>query len=150
MAKSRNWSNASAPCRLEWQPSRLLAGVLLMLGVLAAVAVLASEIPRLSAWPLALLAVGYGIWLACRELRRPRRNLVIATGDVRAMLDDVPVTGFDVQWRGPLTFLQWREAKGVRQRVQLWPDTLDAAGRRELRLAMIARRAAPATGSMAP
>lgn len=150
MGKSRNWSNASAPCRLEWGPSRLLVGALLTLGVLGAGSILASEAPRLAAWPLALVAVTYAIWLARCERRRPHRRLILATAEARATLDDVPVSDFAVQWRGPLAFLQWRDADGMRQRRQLWPDTLKAPARRELRLAMIARAAAPRAGSMAP
>ena len=150
MPTSRHWSNASAPCRLEWRPSRLLAGVLLALGVLGAAAIIASEIPRLAAWPSALVAVGYGVWLTRRELRRPSRSLIIPMADSQATLDGAAITDFQVQWRGPLAFLQWRDAQGRRQRMQCWPDTLSAPARRELRLAMAARSAAPAPGSVAP
>lgn len=150
MSKSRHWSTASAPCRLEWRPSRLLAGSLLTLGMLGAAAILGSEIPGLAAWPAALVTLGYGLWLGRRELRRPARGLIIPAGDGAAMLDGATMVDFDVQWRGPLAFLQWRDARGVRQRMQFWPDMLPATARRELRLAMINRTAAPAAGSMAP
>ena len=150
MPTSRHWSNASAPCRLEWRPSRLLAGVLLTLGALGAAAIIASEIPRLAAWPSALVALGYGVWLARRELRRPSRSLIIPMADSQATLDGAVITDFQVQWRGPLAFLQWRDAQGRRQRMQCWPDTLSAPARRELRLASRARPTAPSAGSMAP
>lgn len=146
MPKSRNCSHTSAPCRLEWRPSRLLAGWLLLLGMLAAASITASEVPRLAAWPSALMAFGYGVWLARRALRPPVRGLIIPPGDSPAMLDGVAMTDFDVQWRGPLAFLQWRDAQGLRQRLQFWPDTLPAHARRELRLAMIANLAAPPAG----
>jgi toxin CptA len=55
-----------------------------------------------------------------------------------------------VQWRGPLAFLWWRDGKGRRQRLQGWPDNLAAAARRELRLAMAARVPARSPRSVAP
>lgn len=150
MPKSRHWSTASAPCRLDWRPSWLLAGSLLALGLLAAAAILGSAIPAAAAWPSALLVSGYGGWLGRRELRRPVRGLVIADGAGAVIVDGVAVAGFSVQWRGPLAFVHWRDASGSRRRLQFGPDTLDLAARRELRLAMITRGAAPAAGSMAP
>lgn len=150
MPTSRAWLNTSAPCRLEWRPSRLLGGSLLSLGALAAVSILGSEIPALAAWPMAFAVLVYAIRLAGRERRRPVRGLTLPAGDGVVLLDDVPMTDLDVQWRGPLAFVQCRDMHGVRQRLQFWPDTLPASGRRELRLAMIARAAAPPARSMAP
>ena len=60
MPNSRHWSNASAPCRLEWRPSRLLAWGLRGLGVLGGVSLLACELPLILAVPAALLAVFEG------------------------------------------------------------------------------------------
>lgn len=150
MPKSRRSSTASAPCRLEWRPSWLLAGSLLALGLLAATGILGSAIPAAAAWPSAALVVGYGGWLGVRELRRPVRRLTIADGAGAVIVDGVAVAAFAVQWRGPLAFVHWRDASGPRRRLQFAPDTLDLPARRELRLAMIARAAARAAGSMAP
>ena len=150
MPKSRNWSPTSAPCHLEWRPSRLLAAALLMLGLLAAVAVLAAEVPSVVAWPGAVAVVGYGHRLARRELRRPSRSLAIPAGADAVLVDGAPAGDFAVCWRGPLAFVHWRDARGRRERIQFWPDTWSAALRRELRLAMIGRAAARAAGSMAP
>ena len=41
MRNSPRWWNGSVNCRLEWRPSRLWQALLILLGVLAAVAVLA-------------------------------------------------------------------------------------------------------------
>ncbi|HEY0662831.1 MAG TPA: hypothetical protein VGD21_16090 [Lysobacter sp.] len=150
MSKSRSWSNASAPCRLEWQASRLLAAMLLAIGLLSALAVMATELPWQLSMPIALTATGYGAWLARSELRRPTRCLVIPMNETAATIDDQPMTGLELQWRGPLAFLQWRDASGRRQRLQGWPDVLDAASRRELQLAMAARTPARSSRSMAP
>jgi len=150
MPKSRHWSIASAPCRLEWRPSRLLAVSLLMLGLLAAAALIGSEIPGPLAWPAGFVAFGHGLWLGRRELLWPTRSLLIPARDGAALLDGVVMADFDVQWRGPLAFVRWRDAQGRRQRMQFWPDTLPAHARRELRLALINHTPAPAAGSMAP
>ena len=150
MPKSRNWSPTSAPCHLEWRRSRLLVAALLMLGLLAAVAVLAAEVPAVVAWPAAVAVVGCGHRLAVRELRRPARTLVIPAGDSAVLVDGAPADDFTVRWRGPLAFAQWRDARGRRERIAFWPDACSTALRRELRLAMIGRTAARSAGSMAP
>lgn len=139
MAKSRSWSNASAPCRLEWRPSPRLAAMYLGLGWLAGVAALTSEMPAYGSIPLAVSAAGHGIWLAQRELRRPIRQLVIPASAVAATIDGQDVSHLQVHWRGSLAFLRWRGADGRRDALWGWPDNLDAAARRELRLAMAAR-----------
>jgi len=149
MAKSRHWSTASAPCRLEWRSSRILATALLTLGVLAAIAVLACELPRMVSLPTAASAVLYGAWLARRELRRPAVELVIPNSSA-ATIDGMPVSDLLLHWRGPLAFLQWCDAAGRRQRRQGWPDNLGPAARRELRLAMAARAPAHLPRSVAP
>ena len=150
MAKFKPWSNASAPCRLEWRPSRCLAAMLLVLGLLSAFAVIASEPPLYISIPLALFAVVHGIWLARRELRRPMHCLIIPLNETAATIDGVEMNEFQVQWRGPLAFLQWRDADGRRWRLHGWLDNLDAAARRELRLAMAARVPTRLPRSVAP
>lgn len=150
MAKSRHWSSASAPCRLEWKPSRVLALLLTLLGTLAAVSAVASELPASVSLPLAVLSMAYGIGLARRETLRPACSLVIPADDNAATVNGATVDDLQLQWRGPLAFLQWRDADGRRQRLQGWPDNLDARARRELRLAVAARVPAGSPRSMAP
>ena len=120
MPKSPHWSNTSAPFRLEWRPSRWVTGALLALAVLAPLAVLASEMPPAAAWPLAAIACVWGLVRARREWRRPP-----------CVLDWPPSEGTTGQWRGPLLFV-----RGPGIRLSWWPDTLDAATRRELRRVM--------------
>ena len=45
MSKSRRSSNASAPCRFDWAPSRWLTAALLALALLAPLSLLASDLP---------------------------------------------------------------------------------------------------------
>lgn len=150
MSKSRPWSTASAPCRLEWGASRSFAITLLALGGLAAVAVVASELAWWVSYPLAVVALLRAGVLAARELRRPVRSMVIPGQEGAATLDGEPLDGLVLQWRGPLAFLGWRDAEGRQCYLQGWPDNLDAAMRRELRLAMAGRIPARRSRSMAP
>ena len=147
---SRHWSTTSAPCRLELGPSRLLASALMALGVLAAGAVLLSEMPTGGSLPLAVIALGYGSWLARRELRGEVRRVVVPHSAAPATLDGIDVTALDVHWRGPLATLAWCDADGRRRRLHGWPDTLRRPARRELRLALAARGPAVAVASVAP
>ena len=149
MRNSRRWSNASAPCRLDWRPSRLLAGVLIALGMLGAVSVLMSALPASAAWLLAAASLIEGARLARRELASPPRTLLWPIGATPS-LDREPMHDPQLHWRGPLAFLAWRDGSGRRRRLVWWPDTLDAAGRRELRLAAMGTPAVAADRSMAP
>jgi len=120
-----------------------------MLGMLAAFAVLACELPWLVSLPIAASALVSGVRLARRELQRPTLELVIPNGNA-ATIDGMLVNDLQVHWRGSLAFLQWRDAAGRRQRRQGWPDDLDPAARRELRLATATRTPAHSPRSVAP
>jgi len=92
----------------------------------------------------------YGEWLARRESRRILPEIVIPPGDSGATADGSPMHDLQVQWRGPLAFLHWRDPAGGQRHLQGWPDNLAAAERRELRLAMAARAPAHSPRSVAP
>ena len=128
MPDSTHWSSASDPCRLEWRPSRWVTGALWGLALLAPLAVLASEMPRIGAVPLAGAAAGWGAATAVREARKPRRELSWAAGHGVPELDGRPLEGAVLEWRGPLAFLRWRGG-----RLSWWPDTLPREKRREIR-----------------
>ncbi|CAN5709913.1 hypothetical protein BH23PSE2_BH23PSE2_09740 [soil metagenome] len=117
---------------------------------LAMLSVLASEIPRAGAWPLALATLAYGAALARREWRRPQIELAFSGDKSPILVDGEPVAEVLLRWRGPLAFLRWRDSNGRRHRLVWWPDTLPAATRRELRLAAPDREAARGRPSMAP
>ena len=101
------------------------------------------------AWLLALTAMGWGLWIARREWRRPARRLLVPTGEAPASVNGEPVEDLDVRWQGPLVIVAWRRA-GRRHELLFWPDTLPAAQRRELRLAMSTRRVPASTLQVAP
>jgi toxin CptA len=142
-------SNACGPCRLDWRPSRWLIGALLVVGVWAAWSILASEMPRGVAVPLAALALLRGFWLARCEAGRPVRTLVWAANQP-PRLDGVLLPDVFLEWRGALAFLRWRDANGRIQRLAWWPDTLPADARRELKLADAGAGNARSHASMAP
>lgn len=149
MSKSRRSSNASAPCRLDWAPSRWLTAALLALALLAPLSLLASDLPAVVALPLALLAGIRGVRELRRHARQPPRALVVPAGAGVARCDEVSMASLHVRWRGPLAFLRWRDPDGRVQRLVFWPDTLPVAARRELKLAMYKREAAGGGASMA-
>lgn len=149
MSKSRRLSNASAPCRFDWRPSRWLTAAHIALALLAPFSLLASDLAPVVAWPLALLAGGWGV----RDVRlhglQPPRALVIPAGAGEARCDELPMRSLSVRWRGPLAFLRWRDPDGRARRLVFWSDTLPAAARRELKLAMQRRQAAGGAASVA-
>ena len=149
MPHSTSWSSTSAICRLEWRPSPGLALALVVLGVLAALSAIASEMPRLAAWPVAFAALVDGAWLARRHRRAPSRQLCWVAGRPPE-LDGRPLSAAALHWRGPFAFLCWRDAGGRARRLAWWPDTLPRAARRELKLVAQAAVDTPATPSMAP
>ena len=148
MSKSRRSSNASACCHLEWRPSRQVGACLLALALLAPFSLMASAVPARWGVPIALLALTVGV----RDWRRYRRQLPMAlripAGRGQATVDDRPMQGLRVAWRGPLCFLRWRDGDRRHRRV-FSPDTLDAAGRRELKLALQRRESARAGATVA-
>jgi toxin CptA len=142
-------SNASAPCRIDWRPSRWVTAALWSLAVLAPLSLWASDLPGMLAWPLALCVAGGAAWSALRHQRAvPMAILVPAEGEVTVA--GQAVEDFDVAWRGALAFLSWRDGAGRDHRLALWPDVLDPATRRELRLVMAARVAVRIAGPVAP
>jgi toxin CptA len=159
MQKSKPSSNASAQSRpsvrttagrLEWRPSFRHAFALALLGACSAVATLASGLSPPFAAPLSVGALVAGLHLAGRELRGPRHRLVIGRDDVVPTIDGNGMDELKVRWRGPLVFLQWRDAGGRVRRLCGGPGNLDAAARRELRLAMTARTPSRPPRSVAP
>ena len=150
MTRLHRLSSGSASCRLEWRPSRWLVGALLLLAASAAFSLLASEMPRIAAWPLALCVLAHGAWRVRAESRKPRHELMFPGNDLPVLLDGHPIEAAGVQWRGPLAFVSWRGRDGRRQHLAWWPDTLPAMSRRELRLAVGGDPASRQPQAMAP
>jgi toxin CptA len=123
--------------------------MLCLLGMLAPFSAIASDLPRLVAWPLAVLIAGFGLRQARDEHRKTPLDLLIGADAAGVTIDNVAVEDFTIEWRGPLAFARWRNEQGHVQRVMWWPDTLPNEARRELRLATPARSPARAARSVA-
>ena len=149
MSKSRRSSITSAPCHLEWRPSRQVGAALWLLALLAPFCLVASDLPRGWAWPLAVIAGLIGIRDAWRYRQLPTLRLVIPAGRGAPSCDGERIERLVVHWRGSLAFLRWHEGDGRNRRVVFAADTLAAPGRRELKLAMQRREAAAGSPSMA-
>nr|WP_222564643.1 hypothetical protein [Lysobacter antarcticus] len=148
MPNSQRLSAPSASCRLEWRPSAWLIAALPVLGVLAALSLLLSGFPREVTWSGAVLALLWGVRESRREAAKPALELEL-DGEV-VKVDGQAVADFRVFWRGPLSFARWRDREHRLRSLAWWPDTLDAASRRELRLALPAQTPARRRRSVAP
>jgi toxin CptA len=126
-----------------------VVGALIALGLLGALSLPASELPRWLAWPLALLAALAGVRAARAEWRKPHRQLVWPGGVGPVSVEGKVVTEAVVAWRGPLAFLRWRGPDGRLHRLGWWPDTLAPDARRELWLALEAGNASRSPPPMA-
>ena len=150
MSRLRRLSSGSVSCRLEWRPSRWLATAIVLLALLAAFSVLASEMPHWLAGPLAFGAASYGFRQFMDYLRQPQLELVFPGDERPPTLQGRVLENVDLQWRGPLAFLRWRDGSGRVRRLSWWPDTLPPARRRELRLAAGSGGASRGRPAMAP
>lgn len=130
-------SGASPTCRCDLSVSRLLAGCLVFLGGLCAVAVTRSALNFPVAHAVAGLALAWSCWLAWREWRRrPQTLLLRGLGEDATLIEDeeeFPVTLQSVRFRGPFVLLGWRDAAQRSVRRTLWPDALSESQRRALR-----------------
>jgi len=136
------------PLRLAWRPSLLLQTALASIGICACIALWLSELPLIAAVCATPLVVAVTLHRITLERRAPMRQLVI-DADGAAYLDGVVLDTPQLEWRGPLAILRWRDGRRER-RLLWWPDTLLPPARRELRLAASALMTRPAPDSMAP
>lgn len=142
-------SPGSAPCRLEWRPSRWQCGAQLLITALAPWALCSSDLAPALRWPAALLALAVGLAQAWRYWRLPAQRIVIAPGPDPATVDGEEVGALQLSDRGVLLQLAWRQ-HGRLQRRLFWPDTLASAQRRELRLAVRAHCISRSRPAVAP
>lgn len=148
MIKARIGRAVAAPCRFHWAPSRALSRLAGALGLLAGIAVIASELPLAVSLPMAAGCLACGHRLAARQAVASA-VVVIPPGTGAVTIDGTEVEEFRLLWRGPMVFASWRRAGRLRFLVG-GPDNVGPAARRELRLAMAGRMPAHPRRSMAP
>ena len=133
-------SDASSPCRLEWRRSRWLPLALCVLAFAAIAALWLSALPLIACGIGSALILAYGGWLLRREAHRPGCVLSWPGGDAPWQVEhdgrDESLRHVGASFRGGLVVLTLADADNKRRRYLWWPDTLDARGRRALRLAM--------------
>ncbi len=144
-----NSSDASSPCRLEWRRSRCLPAALCVLAVAAIAALWLSELPRFACGIGSASMLGYAGWLLYRELRRPDCVLAWLGGDAPWQVEydgrTESLRHVGASFRGGLVVLTLADASDALRRYAWWPDTLDARGRRALRLALRVKETATRT-----
>lgn len=148
MSNSPTSSRGSVSFRHEWRPSRAVCLSLFLLGVFAAISLLASMIPRYLAWPGALIALAHAVALARREWRRPALDICIH-GSGTATVGGEGVSDLRLVWRGPCAVFTWKTHRGEVHRCLWTPENLPQWARRELRLAAGDFHASRAQQSMA-
>jgi toxin CptA len=135
-----SWSDASAICRLEWRRSRWLTGALCILATAVVGALWLCALPRTGCIVGSVLVPVYAGWLLYRESRRSGCVLAWPGGDAPWVVecDDrtESMRHMGASFRGGLVVLSLADEAGRTRRYLWWPDTLDAAGRRALRLAV--------------
>lgn len=149
MRHRHNSSRISATCRFEWRPSYWLKAALLLLGVAAPTAIALSDAPIAVVVPGCIAAALWALRLLIIECKRQPVEVLMPQSELPVRIDDVAVEQVQVQNRGPLTVLSWREL-GRWRCLLFWPDTLSREQRRELRLALDARRVSQLTSQVAP
>jgi len=111
-----------------------------MIAVAAIAALWLSDLPLLACGIGSASVTAYAGWLLYREARRPNSVLSWHGGDAPWQVECAGRTEslrfVGASFRGRLVVLTLADADNARRRYLWWPDTLDARGRRALRLAM--------------
>lgn len=130
-------SSASSTCRCDLRASRLLAGLLILLGLLAAVSLVLSDLNLSAALAVAGGALGWSLRLAYREARRPPTVLLLGEiGQAATRIEDGAETIVTLQrigFRSGFVLLEWLDVDDSHRRRTLWPDAVPASQRRVLR-----------------
>lgn len=137
-------------CRLPWRPSGWLRAGLLALAAAAMASLWLSALPMIACAAGTALIAAYAAWRLWRESARKPFVLTWNAGQDAWQRSDGSRTQrlrhIGASLRGPLAVLTLADEDDRRQRIVWWPDTLDAGGRRALRL-LAQSRLRPASAS---
>jgi toxin CptA len=113
---------------------------LCVLAIAAIAALWLSDMPRIACGIGSACVIAYAGWLLLRESRRPNSVLSWLGGDAPWQVEcdgrNESLRYVGASFRGGLVVLTLADADNKTRRHLWWPDTLDARGRRALRLAM--------------
>jgi len=127
-----------------WRPSRWQFAAQVLLGILAAVAVLHCALPLIWAVPLAIITLLIGLFQAWSQWHQSAQTVFIPLPPAHACINQQPLQSMQLIERGPLLILRWKAVKTTTYtshgHLLFWPDTLSALQRRALRLAVRAHR----------
>ena len=133
-------SGESATCRLEWRRSRWLPAALCVLAAAAIASLWLSELPLIASAIGSAIVCGYIGWQSHREWTHSDCVLAWQGGDTDWQVESnghiESLRHVGARFRGGLVVLTLADANGKQRRYVWWPDTLDAHGRRALRLAV--------------
>ncbi|MBK0027910.1 hypothetical protein IAE57_17240 [Stenotrophomonas sp. S48] len=139
----------SSPSRLEWRPSRLQGAAQLAVLIAAPWLLHASALSPTLYWPVLAAVWAAGLAELLWRLCRPRRVLLLPPLPAPLQVAGQDIDRPGLVERGPWLLLRWRQ-QGRRRHLLFWPDVLDRAQRRELRLAVAARAVSRRPRSVAP
>lgn len=146
-------SRPSSTCRIDWRPSRLLVSALITLGALAVISLWLSALPLLIKIPLAMLALGYSLFLAGREARRRNFSVDLSSDGTTLLMvfadRSVQLLAPRVTVRGPLACVSGVGQDGRTRRLLWCPDSLPVQSRRALRLRVAGDRIATSAPALA-
>ncbi len=136
-------SDAFSPCRLKWRRSRWQPVALCALALAAIAGLWLADMPQIACTVCSVLVFAYVTWLLYRESRRPESTLSWSGRDALwqvecdGRMESLRHVG--ASFRGRLVVLTLANDSGHMRRYTWWPDTIDAHGRRALRLALRAK-----------
>ncbi|AWH17274.1 hypothetical protein C1922_08105 [Stenotrophomonas sp. ZAC14D2_NAIMI4_7] len=139
----------SSPSRLEWRPSRLQGAAQLAALIAVPWLLQASALPHALYWPVLAAVWAVGLAELLWRLYRPRRVLLLPSLPAPLQVAGQDIDSPRLLSRGPWLLLRWRQ-QGRRRHLLFWPDVLDRAQRRELRLAVAARAVSRQPRTVAP
>ena len=128
--------------------SPLLAAAILLIGLLGIPSWWSSDAPGGVAILAGLAGLAWALVLARREFVRPSVAIVLQASGT-STVDGEVVDRLEVSWRGPLTAIAWRSCGRTVRRL-VFPDAIDAAARRDLRLWALTRREDTSAAAVAP
>lgn len=144
-----NSSDASATCRLEWRRSRWLPAALCLLAAATTAALWLSQLPAIASMVGTAAVMVHVAWLLRREWNRPACTLTWQGGardwQIETSGSAESLRHVGASFRGGLVVLTLADPGNALRRYIWWPDTLDARGRRALRLALLVKETSTPT-----